>query len=172
VGRPRARGGVFVVGRPKPFRAASFLLGRPPPTVKASARAPVESGVYVLEKADGSLYVGKSGNISERIMQHAMGEGASCARGFVRRVPPLTECVGDREAWERSETLARMRRHGVSNVRGWMYTTPTLSDAQRDHAFRQVCEKMDLCRRCGLEGHFAGSCRRSGAGGARPQWAE
>ena len=173
VGKPR--GGFFVVGRPRPLRAAAFLLGRPPPSLSAKARArePAsgDCGVYVLEKADGSFYVGKSGNIPERIRQHAAGEGASCARGFVRRVPPLTEETADHEAWERAETLARMHRHGVSRVRGWMYTTPAMSEAHRDHAFRQVCEKMDLCRRCGMGGHFAGACRRSAAAACRPDWA-
>jgi len=173
VGKPR--GGFFVVGRPRPLRAAAFLLGRPPPSLSAKARAREppsgDCGVYVLEKADGSFYVGKSGNIPERIRQHAAGEGASCARGFVRRVPPLTEETADHEAWERAETLARMHRHGVSRVRGWMYTTPAMSEAHRDHAFRQVCEKMDLCRRCGMGGHFAGACRRSAAAACRPDWA-
>ena len=172
VGKPRA--GFFVVGRPRPLRAAAYLLGRPPPTLggkqaRVRGSSSGDSGVYVLEKADGSFYVGKSGNIPERLRQHAAGEGASCARGFVRRVPPMTEeNEADPEAWERSETLARMHRHGVSKVRGWMYTTPVLSEAQRDHAFGQVCERMDLCRRCGMAGHFAGACRR---GTCRPGWA-
>ena len=175
VGKPHK--GFFVVGRPRPLRAAAYLLGRPPPTLggggkQARVRGSPSgnSGVYVLEKADGSFYVGKSGNIPERLRQHAAGEGASCAKGFVRRVPPITEeNEADREAWERSETLARMHRHGISKVRGWMYTTPSLSDAQMDHAFGQVCERMDLCRRCGMGGHFAVSCRR---GACRPEWAK
>lgn len=174
VGRPR--GGVFVVGRPRPLRAAAYLLGRPPSSkhgnilVKGDRPSQMQDrGVYVLEKPDGTYYVGKSGNIPDRLRQHSSGLGASCARGPAKRVPPLTDECADHEAWERAETLARMRRHGVSRVRGWMYTTPHLSEAQRDHAFRQVCERLDLCRRCGGEGHFAASCARATA---RPEWAK
>ncbi len=174
VGKPR--GGFFVVGKPRPLRAAAYLLGRPPPALggkPARVRGSPLGGVYVLEKADGSFYVGKSGNIPERIRQHAAGEGASCARGFVRRVTPITEeNEADPEAWERSETLARMHRHGISRVRGWMYTTPSLTEAQRDHAFGQVCERMDLCRRCGMGGHFAAACRRPASVSSRPEWAQ
>lgn len=152
------------VGRPVKKRC-EFLLGRPvtPGPLK-------ESGVYVLEKPGGSYYVGKSANIRERLIQHSSGSGASCAKGFLRRVATLTAECSDHEAWERSETLARMRIYGISRVRGWMYTTPALTDAQVEHAFGQICERNDLCRRCGSEAHFAARCSCSGAG-KRPEWA-
>jgi len=165
VGKPQGRAGHFVVGRPS-ARAAQFLLGRPP----AKTLAESEGGVYVLQKPDGSFYVGKSGNIQERMRQHAEGSGAACAKGKCRRVPPLTPASEDLEAWERAEVLARMKTHGVGKVRGWMYTTRELTEAQAEHAFSQVCEKYDLCRRCGRGGHFAASCRVKG--GERPAWAK
>ena len=163
--RTRSSSSRCVLGKPVK-RKSEFLLGRPPAGTKLR-----ESGVYVLEKPDGTLYVGKSGNIQERLRQHADGSGASCAKGFVKRIPPMTaEVEGDHEAWERAETLARMRKHGISNVRGWMYTSPELTDAQVEHAFGQVCERHDLCRRCGRGGHFAARCG-VGKGRKRPEWA-
>ncbi len=166
----------------------SFLLNRSPEASShasgvssrrdSKAICDEDAGVYVLEKPGGEFYVGKSRNIGERIKQHAGGLGASCARGGLRRVAPVTpEMNGDLEAWERAETLARMFRHGISKVRGWMYTSPVLTDAEREHAFQQVCERHDLCRRCGLGGHFAAKCKAGGGGGARlsaanrPVWA-
>jgi len=128
----------------------------------------VEGGVYVLQRQDGGFYVGKSCNIKERMRQHAEGSGASCAKGSVRRVPPLTPACDDLEAWERAEVLARMRKHGIGKVRGWMYTSQELSEGQREHAFSQVCEKYDLCRRCGHGGHFAARCQGRCQ---RPDWA-
>lgn len=171
VGKPAGRAGHFVVGRPS-ARSAQFLLGRPP----AKSAESLEGGVYVLERPDGVYYVGKSCNIRGRIRQHAEGGGASCAKvegeGRARRVLPLTQACEDLEAWERAEVLARMRKHGIGRVRGWMYTSPELSEAQREHAFGQVCEKFDLCRRCGLRGHFAVDCRaRAASREARPEWA-
>ena len=189
VGKPRGcASGPYVVGLPCVGHpsSSSFLLSRPPLGKGAKAGGGGGGGggdgwndgpgVYVLEKPGGEYYVGKSANIGERLRQHASGSGATCARGSVRRVAPMTPALTwDLEAWERAETLARMRAHGISKVRGWMYTSPVLSDAEREHAFHQVCEKHDLCRRCGAEGHFAAKCDRKGGGAlgafARPLWA-
>jgi predicted GIY-YIG superfamily endonuclease len=134
------------------------------------------SGVYVLQKEDGSFYVGKSKNIANRLKQHIAGVGAVCALGSVFRVPAMTAPIlNDFEAWERSETLARMRYHGISMVRGWMYTSEYLDDSQREHAFQQICEKCDLCRKCGGEGHFAAQCKLAAGCNFfkknRPAWA-
>jgi hypothetical protein len=74
-------------------------------------------------------------------------------------VAPLTQPDDDTEAWERAETLARMHRAGISKVRGWMFTAPELTEPQRETAFAQVCERFDLCRKCGRGGHFAAACR-------------
>lgn len=152
------------VGRPVK-RRSEFLLGRP--AVSGQCK---DTGVYVLEKKGGTFYVGKSANIRERLVQHSSGSGASCAKGFLRRVPPITAECDDHEAWERSETLARMHIYGISRVRGWMYTTVALTDAQVEHAFGQICERNDLCRRCGDGGHFAARCSCAGVA-KRPEWA-
>ena len=144
----RARGG-DVLHRPSKKEAEAILRGE----------AEAEAGVYVLELPGGRFYVGKSSNIGARLEQHRRGEGALCAEGFLRRVAPLTPSVGDAEMWERAETLERMRRVGVSRVRGWMFTGEALTEAQREAAFGQVCERFDLCRRCGRAGHFVGECQ-------------
>ena len=46
----------------------------------------------------------------------------------------------------------------IEQVRGWMYTSQTLSVEQQEHAFGQICEKFDLCRSCGSDSHFASCC--------------
>lgn len=164
VGRPASRAGAghHVVGKRATPAAAAFLLGG-----RAGELAD-NDGVYVLELPDGRYYVGKSHCVAERLRQHAAGQGAACAKGYLRRAVPLTPRGDDLEAWERAETLARMRRHGIGRVRGWMYTAPEMSEALREHAYQQVCERYDLCRRCGRDGHFAASCAGTGA---RPEWA-
>ena len=144
--RRRTDGAPFFIGRPK--RAGPFTLGaRGAKRPRATPIGPEDAGVYVLELREGRFYVGKSTAIAARLRQHAEGTGATCARGFVRRVAPVTPRIDDLEAWERAETLTRMHAHGISKVRGWMYTAPSLGPALRDHAFQQVCEKLDLCRR-------------------------
>jgi predicted GIY-YIG superfamily endonuclease len=119
------------------------------------------SGVYVLKTSAGLHYVGKSSDIDARIQEHHSGSGASCLGGssFQEVTRLLTSGSSeDLESWERNETLERMRTHGIENVRGWMFTETRLSDESCHDAFRQICEKYDLCRRCGRSSHFAGRC--------------
>jgi hypothetical protein len=115
-------------------------------------------GVYCLTDSDGKLYVGKSDNISERIDDHKMGEGTRFLGQNLQRIAPETTPISDLESWERNETLTMMYKRGIENVRGWMFTTRSLSDDQKQDAFSQICEKFDLCRKCGRDGHFVTSC--------------
>ncbi len=119
------------------------------------------SGVYVLQYDGDMYYVGKSADPGQRMQQHGTRHGAACLQGCAQlsEVAPFTRGdEADLEAWERGETLARMRHFGIDRVRGWMFTTKTLSMAQGQEAFRQVCERFDLCRRCGGSSHFAERC--------------
>ena len=118
-------------------------------------------GVYVLQTDAGMYYVGKSNDIDARIQEHQSGLGAACLRGH--RVQNIAKLLSngnrdDLESWERNETLERMKIYGIDNVRGWMFTSATLSRDDYQKAFDQVCEKFDLCRRCGRASHFADKC--------------
>ncbi len=42
----------------------------------------------------------------------------------------------DLESWERNETLQRMKKLGISNVRWWMFSSVNLSDNEYADAFR------------------------------------
>lgn len=121
-----------------------------------------EEGVYVLRFTDGSkplFYVGKSSNIQMRIQQHTQGQGAACTTGReFTRVPCLAPDMTDMESWERSEVLERMHQFGMDSVRGWKFTLRTMPLAQRVSAFDDVCERFDLCRRCGRGSHFIREC--------------
>lgn len=131
--------------------------------ISAASGSLAKSGIYVLRLDARSVpfyYVGKASNIELRIQQHKDGTGASCIAGEqFTCVKPLTEgSVKNMEAWERDEVLTRMFKHGIDNVRGWMYTMRTMSLYQKVSAFDQICEKFDLCRRCGGGTHFVRDC--------------
>ena len=142
-------------------KGSAFIMGaKRSPVFTLGPHGLTNEGVYVLEMPGGRFYVGKSGNIEERMRQHQEGGvgGAVCAHGFIRLVSVLTPRQADMESWERAETLTRMRRSGIGKVRGWFYTSQDLTPSQREHAFQQVCEKFDLCRVCGNDSHFARDC--------------
>ena len=162
LGRP-TRPGPYVVGG---GRKAVPLTPDNKSEEVAKAVAVCNQGVYVVELAGRRFYVGQSNNISRRMQQHEgkrEGGSAWCAEHkFVGRVAPLTPAQPDLESWERAETLAQMHRHGIDAVRGWMYVSVELTQAQREHVFQQVCEKFNLCRSCGGTGHFVSACRVKG----------
>ena len=131
-------------------------------------------GVYVLEH-NKRFYVGKSTDITKRIKEHKAGRGTTCYPSLAKakRVRPLTEPVHagsdmDTESWERNETLTRIYEYGLDAVRGWIYTNRYLTQADKESAFHQVCDKFDLCRRCGGAGHFVSKCTAS----SRVPWAQ
>lgn len=123
-------------------------------------------GVYVLQTSGSTLqYVGKSKDIDSRIQDHREGFGAIClskgvlGMGTMYEVAPITSgSTDDMESWERNETLTRMRLFGIDKVRGWMFTSSKLSEDDKRTAFNQICEKFDLCRRCGRTSHFVDEC--------------
>ena len=66
-------------------------------------------------------YVGQSANKRQRIQQHREGEDGSeftTRYAVVEELEPLTEPQTDLNQWELKETLIRMRKHGIHNVRG------------------------------------------------------
>ena len=133
-----------------------------PPTKRVKVSGP-ECGIYVLKFNDAgqpSFYVGKSNDIAQRLEQHAKGSGAACVSGrSFTRVPVVSKgSVDDLEAWERAEVLELMFQYGINAVRGWKYTLCTMPLEQKLSAFDDVCERFDLCRKCGRGSHFVNEC--------------
>lgn len=157
--RPR-RTSASVVGAIEKLHNKQFLLGYD----SCKTENLVNKGIYVLELQGGKFYIGKSSNILSRIQEHKDGKGCEFACNVVRRLVPHIEYTDDFESWERAETLFWMSTQGVDKVRGWMYTTTHLSKEQRKHAFEQICERYDLCRRCGKAGHFISECTEKNVG--------
>jgi hypothetical protein len=131
---------------------------QPPPTASASRPpraqtaqpavirhnppgSPPEDQIYILELAQGRVYVGRTSDLSRRLM------------------PRLGRVSGSAEAAERDETLRYMHLRGIPLVRGWKYTRVAMSDAEELDAEANIRELFDLCRRCGHRGHFIGQCR-------------
>jgi len=118
--------------------------------------------VYILELAQGRVYVGKSCDFNRRFAQHANGTGAAFTRAFPptgNRLPRLGDVEGAGDATERDETLRYMFLRGIHMVRGWRYCTVQLSNRDHDDAEANIRELFDLCRRCGKGSHFMCRCK-------------
>ena len=119
-------------------------------------------GVYVLELAQGRVYVGHSSDIKRRIQQHMAGQGSAFTKAFPPTgvILPRLGCVtGSPEAAERDETLRYMFLRGIQAVRGWRYVRVQMPNEEELDAEANIRELFDLCRRCGHQGHFIGHCK-------------
>ena len=116
--------------------------------------------VYVLGLKEGKYYVGESINVRKRIWTHVNLNGAAWTRkyGVIGRIPTISPKM---EAfWELNETLEQMKRHGIDNVRGSMFSNIRLTQDQRSVAVSLYCEKENLCRKCGSHTHLETQCEQ------------
>jgi len=134
--------------------------------IPAVMQAAACSSVYILELAQGRVYVGKSCNVNRRVAQHVNGTGAAFTRAFaptgnrLHRMGDVTQQrQGSGDAAERDETLRYMFLRGINMVRGWRYCTVQLSHKDHEDAEANIRELFDLCRRCGNGSHFMNQCK-------------
>ena len=123
-----------------------------------------DEGVYILELAQGRVYVGHSTDRRRRIQQHMAGQGSAFTKAFPPTgvVLPRLGCVtGSPEAAERDETLRYMFLRGIPSVRGWKFVRVDISEAEMNEAEANIRELFDFCRRCGHPGHFIDQCKAS-----------
>lgn len=121
-----------------------------------------KEGVYILELAQGRVYVGHSSDMRRRMHQHLSGQGSAFTKAFPPTgvaLPRLGCVTGSAEAAERDETLRYMFLRGIQFVRGWKYTRVEMPDEEVQDAEENIRELFDLCRRCGHPGHFITHCK-------------
>lgn len=148
--------------KPTPTIKKPAAPPRLPSVPRKTTAAPPQWKIYVLELQGGKVYVGKSRDIPKRLKQHMSGHGAS----YTKRNPPTGKLLprlgnldGDGDGPERDETLRWINKLGPDNVRGWRYCTKNLTAADREDIESNLREMYDLCRRCGMSGHFAAECK-------------
>ena len=141
----------------------TFDVGRINTATKRIPGIPAgKEGVYVLELAQGRVYVGHSSDLKRRIQQHMAGQGSAFTKAFPPTgvILPRLGCVtGSAEAAERDETLRYMFLRGIPVVRGWRYVRVQMPDEEIQDAEENIRELFDLCRRCGHPGHFITHCK-------------
>jgi predicted GIY-YIG superfamily endonuclease len=143
--------------------AKTFDIGRLVPATKRVSGTPAgKEGVYILELAQGRVYVGHSCDTRRRIHQHMSGQGSAFTKAFPPTgvmLPRLGCVTGSPEAAERDETLRYMFLRGIQLVRGWRYVRVDMPEHEIQDAEENIRELFDLCRRCGHPGHFITRCK-------------
>ncbi len=154
---------VVVRHTPAALRTRGFNpLEKKAQLARSRPAAGADEGVYILELAQGRVYVGHSTDRRRRIQQHVAGQGSAFTKAYPPTgvILPRLGCVsGSAEAAERDETLRYMFLRGIPFVRGWKYVRVDMSDAEAKEAEDNIRELFDLCRRCGHPGHFINECK-------------
>lgn len=141
-----------------PGSPASLKLRHKPCALPSASSG---DGIYVLELAQGRVYVGRTSDWRRRLTQHMTGHGSAFTQAFPPTgtlLPRLGRVTGSAEAAERDETLRYMFLRGIQLVRGWKYTRVYMPEEEQEDAEENIRELYDLCRRCGHPGHFVGQC--------------
>lgn len=122
---------------------------------------PRHPGVYVLRYQSGDFYVGQSGDIQNRVLQHIQ-TAASRPYGDIYKVEYgdrlLTPESSNLNGQERDETIERMLEHGIDRVRGWEFTDRQHTIESLQTIKQLIIGKNDCCRTCGFRGHYGNEC--------------
>lgn len=113
--------------------------------------------IYVLELAGGKLYIGQSTNVDERFDRHKNGTGCEWTWTY----PPIK--IDDR--YERVsiynelvETLERMSKKGIDEVRGGPFAFAVIYDRDRYFITCLIRSVHNLCINCGSSRHKINDC--------------
>ncbi len=113
--------------------------------------------IYTLQLENGKYYVGKSKNISNRILQHFSEQGSSWTKSY-KPVKVLSQIPSTDPFDEEKYTLLAMDRYGIDNVRGGSYCKLILSKHEMEKAQQIIYSICDKCYRCGEQKHTASEC--------------
>ena len=117
--------------------------------------------MYVLRYQSGYFYVGQSGDIQNRVLQHIQ-TAASRPYGDIYKVEYgdrlLTPESSNLNGQERDETIERMLEHGIDRVRGWEFTDRQHTIESLQTIKQLIIGNTNCCRTCGFRGHFASNC--------------
>jgi predicted GIY-YIG superfamily endonuclease len=113
--------------------------------------------LYVLKCKNKAYYVGKTSNLSIRILDHFSNNGSV----WTKLNPPLkvVETIENADAFDEDKyTKKYMSIHGILNVRGGSYVQNKLSTEQISLLTTELASAKNLCFKCGYEGHMITNC--------------
>jgi predicted GIY-YIG superfamily endonuclease len=113
--------------------------------------------LYVLQCEGGKYYVGKTADVMRRFEEHKTGKGSAWTRKY--KPVRLMECRAiSSDHDENNVTKDLMKKYGIENVRGGIYTQLVLPDEYMNVLKLEFRGNSDVCYKCNLAGHFANRC--------------
>jgi predicted GIY-YIG superfamily endonuclease len=113
--------------------------------------------LYILECENGKYYVGKTADVMRRFEEHKTGKGSAWTKKY--KPVRLMECRGITSPHdENNATEDLMKKYGIENVRGGIYTQITLPEEYTHVLKLKFRGTADTCYKCNLAGHFANKC--------------
>lgn len=116
--------------------------------------------IYVLELADGCFYVGrvaKDEDLDGRIEQHKAGGGAEWTKQHP--VIGLHSAMYDAAPTdEDARVVSLVAEHGLDNVRGGTFCSPTLDEAELRILAKMADSVRGSCYHCHETGHCTSEC--------------
>ena len=114
--------------------------------------------LYVLRCEGDRYYVGTTGDVTARFLQHWGGSGSVWTKTYRPIEAVLVQA--DKTTIDEDATVKRyMAAHGVAAVRGGSYPQLRLDKGQLEALERELNHARGCCFRCGSEDHWASACR-------------
>lgn len=115
------------------------------------------STVYVLLLENNKYYIGKTDNIKARLHNHFNGNGSMWTKKY-KPIRLIEQHDGCEQFDEEKYTLIYMKKYGVENVRGGIYTQIVLDKSSLDNIHKMLANENNVCFHCNKEGHFINKC--------------
>lgn len=115
--------------------------------------------LYILELQNSKYYVGITQNLRQRLEDHKKGCGAQWT---IQHKPVRIFWLLDQALPQDEElyTVKMMKYYGINNVRGSHYSQIELTPSQIESIFDKMSSYDNSCFRCGSRTHFSKECHR------------
>ncbi len=115
------------------------------------------SNIYVLKLENDKYYVGKTINVINRLIDHALANGAEWTK--IHKPIDIIELVRNVDDFDEDKiTKKYMTLYGIDNVRGGSYVTVQLPDYQLKALQTELCTATGTCFKCGGHEHWVSEC--------------
>lgn len=114
--------------------------------------------IYILKLEHSKIYVGKTGNVHERIIQHIKGQGSEWTKIHKPLIPLQYKVKGVQTLVDEDATTEEyMLKYSIENVRGGSYSEIILPKSSLETLEKKMRTFNNQCYNCGGK-HLMSNC--------------